>query len=115
MAAYDLEEQEQISELKAWWEENGTKTIALVVIVLGSVFGWNGWKSYQYNQAGEASALYGVVMKAGGEGNAQQAREAAGRILQGYDGTAYAYLGALAASRRSALRTSAWCCSTSAW
>ncbi len=99
MAAYDLEEQEQISELKAWWEENGTKTIALVVIVLGSVIGWNGWQRYQYNQASEASSLYGVVMKAGGEGNAQQAREAAGRILQGYDGTAYAYLGALASSK----------------
>ncbi|MCB1956518.1 MAG: tetratricopeptide repeat protein [Rhodocyclaceae bacterium] len=99
MAAYDLEEQEQISQLKAWWEENGKKTVALVVIVLGGVIGWSGWKNYQYKQASEASALYGAVMKAGGSGDAQQAREAAGRILQGYDGTAYAYLGALVSSK----------------
>lgn len=99
MAAYDLEEQEQISQLKAWWEEYGKKALALAVAVLAGVIGWSGLQRYQYSQASEASALYGTVLKAAGSGDAQQAREAAGRILQGYDGTAYAFLGALTSGK----------------
>ncbi len=102
MAAFDLEEQEQLSQLKAWWEEYGKKLVALAVLALLGVLGRAGWQNYQAGQAGEASMLYGSVLKASSGGNAQQAREAAGRILQSYDSTAYAYLGALASGKAQA-------------
>ena len=97
MAAFDLEEQEQLSQLKAWWEEYGKKLVALGALVLLAVIGRSVWHNHRDGQASEASALYASVLTA--EGNPQQAREAAGRILQNYDSTAYAYLGALAAGK----------------
>ena len=97
MAAFDLEEQEQLSQLKAWWEEYGKKLVALGVLVLLAVIGRSVWQNHRDGQASEASALYASVLTA--EGSPQQAREAAGRILQNYDSTAYAYLGALAAGK----------------
>ncbi|MCB1917486.1 MAG: tetratricopeptide repeat protein [Rhodocyclaceae bacterium] len=97
MAAFDLEEQEQLSQLKAWWEEYGKKLVALGFLVLLAVIGRSVWQNHRDGQASEASALYASVLTA--EGNPQQAREAAGRILQNYDATAYAYLGALAAGK----------------
>lgn len=99
MAVYDLEEQEQISEIKAWWEKNGGFITVIATAALVSVSGWQGWHWYQNKNANEASALYSAVLKAGSEGDAQKTREAAGRILQQYDSTAYAYLGALTSGK----------------
>ena len=79
MAAFDLEEQEQISQIKGWWEQFGTLvTGAAVAAALASV-GWQGWQWYQGKQSAEASALYGVLQKAASERNTQKAREAADR------------------------------------
>ena len=80
MAAFDLEEQEQISQIKGWWEQFGTLvTGAAVAAALASV-GWQGWQWYQGKQSAEASALYGVLQKAASEKNTQKAREAAGTL-----------------------------------
>ncbi len=38
MAAYDLEEQEQLSAIKAWWEKNGN-IIGGIVLVLAVALG----------------------------------------------------------------------------
>ena len=95
MAVYDLEEQEQISELKAWWEQYGklVTTIALAA-ALASV-GWQGMKWYQSKQAAEAGGLYFAVQQAARAGDAQKAREAAGKIIENYAGTTYAEMAAL--------------------
>ena len=58
MAVYDLEEQEQISEIKAWWETYGKLVTTAVVVVAMSSVGWQGWNWYQRKQASEASLLY---------------------------------------------------------
>ena len=95
MAAYDLEEQEQISQIKAWWEQYGKYVTALIVGAALLSVGWQGWKWYQGKQAAEASALYYAVQQAAADGDATKAREAAGQIIERYSGTAYAELGAL--------------------
>ena len=97
--AYDLEEQEQISEIKAWWEQYGGTITTVVTVALLSVTGWQGWQWYQTKTGNEASALYGQVLQAGGQGDAQKVREVAGQILQQYDSSAYAYLGALTSGK----------------
>lgn len=99
MAAFDLEEQEQISQIKGWWDDNGRQLIALVAAVLLGVAGWQGWHWYTAKTATEASMLYSAVLKAGGDGDAQKAREAAGLILQQYDATSYAFLAALTSGK----------------
>lgn len=99
MAAFDLEEQEQISQIKGWWEQYGTVvTVAAVVAALASV-GWQGWNWYKGRQGAEASTLYAVVQQAAAEHNAQKAREAAGAIIEKYSGTPYADLAALMSAK----------------
>lgn len=95
MAAFDLDEQEQISELKAWWAQYGkfVTTIA-VAAAIGSV-GWQGWQYYRNTQANEASAVYFAVQQAAARGDAQKAREAAGQLIEKFGGTAYAEMAAL--------------------
>jgi predicted negative regulator of RcsB-dependent stress response len=95
MAIYDLEEQEQISELKAWWAQYGNWVTTLAVAVaLGSV-GWQGLRWSQNKQAAEAGALYFAVQQAAEQGEAQKVRDAAGQIIDKYPSTAYAQMAAL--------------------
>ena len=45
--AYDLEEQEQIDELKAWWKQNGKTISTLVIGVLVAFSAYQGWHYFQ--------------------------------------------------------------------
>ena len=56
--AYDLQEQESIDQMKAWWDRWGTPVTAAVCVVCLGFAGWNGWNWYKRNQATEASVAY---------------------------------------------------------
>jgi predicted negative regulator of RcsB-dependent stress response len=99
MAVYDLEEQEQLSELKAWWNQYGNLVTAVAVVAAFSSVGWQAWQWYQKKQSGEAAALYAVVEQAAGKGDAAKAREAAGQIFEQYGRTAYADMAALLSAK----------------
>ncbi len=99
MAAFDLEEQEQISQIKGWWESYGTVVTAVAVVAALASVGWQGWNWYKGKQGAEASALYAVVQQAAVERNAQKAREATGAIIEKYSGTPYADLAALLSAK----------------
>ena len=99
MAAYDLEEQEQLAALKAWWQENGGLVMTAITLVLVALAGWQGWNYYQRNQAVQASNLYSVVQKAAGEGNLKLVNENTGAILEGYPRTAYAAMAAMVSAK----------------
>ena len=47
MAVYDLEEQEQISELKAWWAQYGNFVVTLAVVAALASVGWQGYRRVQ--------------------------------------------------------------------
>ncbi len=95
MAAYDLEEQEQISALKAWWDQYGTLVTVLALAAALSSFAWQGWRWYQNKQGTEASAIYFAVQQAADAEDAQKARENAGRLIEQYGGSVYAQMGAM--------------------
>ena len=99
MAAYDLEEQEQLAELKAWWKQNGTLVLGTVAAVLVLIAAWNGWRWYQRSQALEAVALYENLQTAARMSDGKAVRDAAGGILEKYAGTAYAPLAALVSAK----------------
>ena len=99
MAAYDLEEQEQLAALKAWWKENGSAVLTAVSAVLIALASWQGWSYYQRNQAVQASVLYDAVQKAARTGNLKQVQESAGAILERYPRTAYAAMAALVSAK----------------
>jgi hypothetical protein len=64
MAVYDLEEQEKLDDLKAWWEQNAKYVTAAIVVVALIVTGVQGWRWYQRTQAEQASVLYQAVSQA---------------------------------------------------
>jgi predicted negative regulator of RcsB-dependent stress response len=99
MAAFDLEEQEQISELKTWWKMYGNLVTGILLVVAVGVAGWQGWNWYQRKQAAEATAIYAALQKAVAERDAKRVREAAGELVEKYPGTAYAAMAALNAAR----------------
>ncbi len=99
MAVYDLEEQEQISQLKGWWEQNGKLVTTIIVIAALMSVGWQGLRWYQNKQASGASTLYAEVERAVAQGDAEKARERTGQILSQYSDTAYAAMAALISGR----------------
>jgi predicted negative regulator of RcsB-dependent stress response len=62
--AYDLEEQEQLATLKAWWKQYGNLVTWLVIAALAAYSSWTGWKYYQREQASKAAVLYEEIVKA---------------------------------------------------
>ena len=95
----DLEEQEQLAELKAWWKQYGNLVLLTVVAASMVVAGWGGWRWYQRNQAAQASALYETLSKAARAGDGKALRDAGGALAEGYARTLYASMGALTAAR----------------
>lgn len=60
--AYDLEEQEQLDEFKAWWKRSGKLITNLVLVVLLSYAGWQGYHYFQAKKSIEASTLYQTLV-----------------------------------------------------
>jgi predicted negative regulator of RcsB-dependent stress response len=99
MAIYDLEEQEQLSVIKAWWQQYSNLITWAAVLAAAASVGYQGWQWYQRHQAAQASAIYAVVQKAVADKNARGARDAAGELVEKHSGTAYAAMGALLSAR----------------
>jgi predicted negative regulator of RcsB-dependent stress response len=95
MAVYDLEEQEKLDDLKAWWEQNSKYVSAAVVVVALVVIGVQGWRWYQRTQAEQASVLYQAVSQAVRANDLSKAKEPALQIVDRFARTAYAPRAAL--------------------
>jgi predicted negative regulator of RcsB-dependent stress response len=95
MAAYDLEEQEQLEELKTWWKLHGNLVTTVITVVALAVAGWQGWNWWQRQQSVKASAVYMALEQTIGSRDAKKSRELAGELIEKYPGTAYAAMGAL--------------------
>jgi predicted negative regulator of RcsB-dependent stress response len=97
--ALDLEEQEQVAELKAWWKQHGNLVVSTVLAVALAFAAWQGWRWYQASQAGQAAGFYEALAKAAQAGDAKALRDAGGSLIESYPRTLYASMGALAAAR----------------
>jgi Uncharacterized protein conserved in bacteria len=65
--AYDLEEQEKLDALKAWWDRYGTLVAVLVFLIVLSIVGWRGWQWYQGHQASQAMGYFEALQSAAAE------------------------------------------------
>ena len=101
MAALDMHEQEQIDALKAWWKENGTKLIMLVLLAALAAGGVFGWKFWQGKRDAEASAQFAKVVTAMGNNDLSAIDAATAPLLKKYSGTIYAARAQLLAARAS--------------
>lgn len=97
--ALDLEEQEQVAELRAWWNQHGNLIVSAITAAAIAFAAWQGWRWYERNQAAQAGTLYDTIMRASRTGDAKALRDADGALLENYPRTTYASLGALIAAR----------------
>jgi predicted negative regulator of RcsB-dependent stress response len=99
MAVYDLEEQEQLDELKTWWKQYGNLVTGGVLAVAVGMAGWQGWNLWQRNQSAQAAAIYGVLERAAATHDAKKARDATGELTDKFSMTSYAGMAALLSAK----------------
>jgi predicted negative regulator of RcsB-dependent stress response len=99
MAVYDLEEQEQLDELKTWWKQYGNLATSAMLVVAVAASGWQGWNWWQRNQSAQASVVYASLQQAATQRDGKRTRELAGELIDKYSGSSYAGMAALASAR----------------
>src|SRR5512134_704114 len=95
MATYDLEEQEKIDDLKAFWKRWGNAISAAVIAVCVAYIAVQGWRWWQDKRANEAAVLYGAVASAVRVNDVAKSRDAMAQLSERFGGTGYAPRAAL--------------------
>lgn len=97
--AYDLEEQEQLASLKAWWAQYGNLLTWVLIVALAGFSGWTYWKNSQRGDSLQASQLYETLDKAASAKDAEKVKRAVADLQGKYATTAYAQMGSLIAAK----------------
>lgn len=95
----DLEEQEQLDQIKHFWKQYGNLITWLLIAILGSYAGWNGYQYWQRSQAAQASALYDELERLGAQGDPAKVQRAFTDMRDKFGGTVFATQGGLLAAR----------------
>lgn len=95
----DLEEQEQLDQLKHFWAQYGNLITWVLIAVFGSIAAWNGWNYWQRSQSVKAAALYDAIDSAAAARDADKIGQALTEMQDRFGGTAFAAQGALLASK----------------
>lgn len=97
--AYDLEEQEQMASLKAWWNQYGNLVTWTLTIALVGYAGWTFWNYHQRSQSMQATQLYNEMQNAVTAKDNVKVQRAAADMEERFARTAYAQMGALTAAK----------------
>ena len=96
--AYDLEEQEQIDEFKAWWKRYGNVLFNVIIALLVAYSVVQAWRYYQNKQSIEASSLYQALTQVNIV-DVKTIKMQSANIIENYKGTPYAGRAALLAAK----------------
>lgn len=99
MATYDLEQQEQLDQVKHFWKQYGNLITWVLILALGGYAAWTGYQYWQQKRAVAAAGLYEELDRAAQAGDVDKAAKAFADIKEGYAGTTYAEQAALLAAR----------------
>jgi predicted negative regulator of RcsB-dependent stress response len=105
--AYDLDEQEQLDQIKAWWNKYGTLVLTLLIVATAIVGGWRAWQWYEGHQSSQARGYFEALEEAGrsqGEESVARINAAMKTLRSEYAATDYAARGALVAASALAAR-----------
>ena len=97
--AYDLEEQEQLATMKAWWSRYGNLVTWLLIAALAVYSGWSAWNYYLRNQSAQAGQLYEEVQKGASANDSARVLRAAADMQEKFPRTAYAQMTGLTAAK----------------
>ncbi len=99
MAAYDLDEQEKLGDLKAWWARWGNIFTGIVTALALAFAGTQGLKWWTAKQAADASTLYYAISDGMNKNEAAKIKDATAQLLEKYPSTGFAPRGALLAAK----------------
>jgi predicted negative regulator of RcsB-dependent stress response len=97
--ALDLEEQEQLDQLKHFWKTWGNLISWVLIAILGSYAAWNGYQYWQRSQAVKASALYDEVERAVASGDVSRVERSLADMKDKFGSTQFAQQAALLAAK----------------
>lgn len=86
----DLEEQEQLDQLKHFWNTYGNLISWVLIAVFGTIAAMNGWQYWQRSQSAKASALYDEVERAVQAGDLARAEHGFNDARDKYGSTTFA-------------------------
>lgn len=97
----DYTEEEQVAQIKEWWQRNGKPLLAGGALALVIVFGWQAWQKNQAQTAQKASMVYqqllDVALVSSDEVDAQKVAQLLADLKKINPNSAYAqYAGLLA-------------------
>lgn len=95
----DLEEQEQLDQLKHFWNTYGTLITTVIVLVAGAFLAWNGWQYYGRHKAAQAAGLYDEMQRSVQDGDLVRTERALADMKEKFAGTAYAPQAGLLAAK----------------
>jgi predicted negative regulator of RcsB-dependent stress response len=95
----DLQEQEQLDALKAFWKQYGNLITWTVILALLAFAGWRYWQHRQAQQGLEAGAMYEELDRAVDAADLDRTARVLADLQQRFPKTAFAAQGALLAAR----------------
>ena len=95
----DLEEQEQLDQLKAFWQKYRNLITGVLTVVLFAYAAYSGYGWWRNSQALEASKLYETMLSAVAKGDKEQTLRAANDLQKDFARTPYAAMSSLIAAR----------------
>ena len=95
----NLEEQEQLDSLKAFWNKQGSLITWTLVLVLGGFAGWNGWNYWQREQAVKAGAMFEDLDRAAAAGDAEKTARVFADMQQRFPKVSITQQGGLTAAK----------------
>lgn len=95
----DLQEQEQIDAVKAFWDRYGNLITWTVTLVLVAFAGWSGWNWWQRDQAAKAAVMFDELDQAVQAGDADKASRVFKDLKERFGRTTYAQQAGLLAAK----------------
>lgn len=98
----DLQDQEQLDQLKAFWNQYGNLITWTLILALSGIAAWNGWNWWQRDQAVKASAMFDELDRAAQGQDVERAARVFADLKERYPRTVYAEQGALLTAKMQA-------------
>ncbi len=87
----DLEEQEQLDQIKHFWKSYGNAITWALIVVLGAFASWNFYQYWQRNQATQAAAMYDEVERVVSSADTAKIDRAFADMKDRFSSTTYAH------------------------
>jgi len=96
----DLEEQEQLDQLKHFWKQYGNAITWVLIVILGGFASWNFYQYWQRNQATQAAALFDEVDRSVQSADVVKIERVFSEMKDRFGGTIYAKQSALLVAKQ---------------